>query len=204
MTLWGRGLICRHQSLVDRFYGNESSEPHFYHRIQWLDSIIAQTERIMAAHESYSGDKLDSMLLFTHMIAHTMLLALCRTGRHSRTDSVSNINTNNVIKGYEAGTSKSVTEMLILSDALSHYGQSNVSIFSICHTPEASLILREDTSICCYPTIFLRRVHTIDTSNASNPVLATGQHSVLFAGASHFKRDCKDVYTAFGFEWFCA
>lgn len=133
MTLWGRGLLCRHRRLVDRFYGNESSEPDFYHRIQWLDGIISQTERIMAAHGSYSGDKLDSMLLFTNMIGHTMLLALCKTGGHSRTDAISNMSTSNVIKGYEAGTSKSVTEMLILSDALSHYGQSNVSIFSIHH-----------------------------------------------------------------------
>ncbi|CAD0085710.1 unnamed protein product [Aureobasidium vineae] len=127
VTLWGRGLLSRHRQLIDRFYGNESAEPEFYHRLQWLESIIAQSEQIMAAHGTYNTDSLDSMLLFTNMVAHAMLVSLCKAGSNGRRDALSNMSTSNVINGYEGSTSKAITEMLNLSTALCHYGQSNVS-----------------------------------------------------------------------------
>ncbi|KAI5241783.1 hypothetical protein E4T42_07910 [Aureobasidium subglaciale] len=131
VTLWGRGLLHQHRRLVDDFYGNESTEPDFYHRLQWLDGIIAQSEHIMTAHDAHDSDGLDSMLLFTNMVARSMLISLCRkTGNNHRRDTFTNIGSSNVVKGYETGTWKAITEMLKFSDGLRHYGQSNIHPFA--------------------------------------------------------------------------
>jgi hypothetical protein len=128
LTLWGRGLLYRHRRLVDRFYGNEGIEQDFCHRYQWLDSIIAQTEQIMASYGTQSTDSLDSMLLFTKMVAQTMLISLCKTGKTGREKTNGNLGTSYVMNVYETGVSNAVSEMLMLSNALDHYGQSNVGL----------------------------------------------------------------------------
>lgn len=127
VTLWARGLLHQHRRLVDDFYGNESTEPDYYHRLQWLDGIIAQSEHVMTAHDAHDSGGLDSMLLFTNMVARSMLISLCKkTGNNHRRDTLTNMGSNNVVKGYESGIWKAINEMLKFSDGLCHYGQSNV------------------------------------------------------------------------------
>ncbi|THY11162.1 hypothetical protein D6D02_05933 [Aureobasidium pullulans] len=131
VTLWARGLLHQHRRLVDDFYGNESTEPDYYHRLQWLDGIIAQSEHVMTAHDAHDSGGLDSMLLFTNMVARSMLISLCKkTGNNHRRDTLTNMGSNNVAKGYESGTWKAINEMLNFSDGLCHYGQSNIHPFA--------------------------------------------------------------------------
>ncbi|THY37214.1 hypothetical protein D6C98_10790 [Aureobasidium pullulans] len=108
-----------------------STEPDYYHRLQWLDGIIAQSEHVMTAYDAHDSGGLDSMLLFTNMVARSMLISLCKkTGNNHRRDTLTNMGSNNVVKGYKSGTWKAINEMLKFSDGLCHYGQSNIHPFA--------------------------------------------------------------------------
>lgn len=132
VTLWGRGVLNRQRRLVDRFYGNEGNSQDFCNRPQWLDTIISQTEQIMPSHNSCDVDSMDSMQLFTSMVAKAIIISLCRAASvspHENATASVNSGCSNVMNGYEAGVSKAATELVNLAKALDHCGHFSVSHF---------------------------------------------------------------------------
>lgn len=73
-TICGRVVSHRQSSSVERVYGDGSHG--FWKRHDWLDSLLSARMQVLARDYPSPLDSVDPILLFTEMIAQTMVIFL--------------------------------------------------------------------------------------------------------------------------------
>lgn len=67
----------KQRSAVERVYGNVSQD--FWDRHHWLDTISTQRMQVLLLHYPSASKHVDPMLLFTNMVAQSIVLHLYKT-----------------------------------------------------------------------------------------------------------------------------
>ena len=75
-TLWGRSICYQQKSTVEQVYGNAITD--FWDRYLRLDNIVTQRVQLLLRNHPPASVRVDSMLLFTSMIAQATVLSLCK------------------------------------------------------------------------------------------------------------------------------
>lgn len=121
-TLWGRSFIHQRQLVAEPVFCNSSRD--FYERQIWLDDIL--NRRIQKLQQDYvaASVKLDSMLLYTSMIAQTAALLLCKAADSIPPNTPGN---HDLITRYQQRASSAAKEVVRLAQYLPYFSYFKVS-----------------------------------------------------------------------------
>ena len=125
-TICGRTLTHQQQALVDNIYVNPLE--NFWGRYEWIYATLAERLHILAIKSPTTSENIDSMLLFTRMLAQATVLFLYRTleliSSHPKGDS-------GTMARYDEGALEAAREMTQLMKTLSHVNYFKVGILKV-------------------------------------------------------------------------
>lgn len=113
VTISGRALSHRHQSLVENIYVNVSED--FWNRHQWIDAILTQRMQILSLKYPPASQQADPLLLFTSMIAQTTVLYLYKTLKCVTPTTPEN---EAIVMQYQSSSLVAAQEIVNLTDTL--------------------------------------------------------------------------------------
>ncbi|KAI1379515.1 fungal-specific transcription factor domain-containing protein [Hypoxylon crocopeplum] len=124
-TLWGRSFIHQRQPAAEHVFSNASRD--FCERQLWLDDIL--TRRIQKLQQDYvaASVKVDSMLLYTSMIAQTTALLLCKAAESIPPTTPSN---HDLVSRYQRRAPAAAKEIVRLAQYLPHFSFFKIHPFT--------------------------------------------------------------------------
>lgn len=121
-TLCGRAMSHRQQAAVENVYGRVASQ--FWDRHYWLEELLTIRLQVVRQRDQVQSRDTDSLLLFTKMTLHTIMLYLCQVMEAKTWSTPDDEHAALEVKHRSAQAAR---EMITLADSMAH-----LSHFKVC------------------------------------------------------------------------